>query len=246
MLQTVAHRCGYYADRQTRNLVVDPGAEHLDVIYDSLTASGFRRAGSLIFRPHCASCQACVATRIPVPDFKPSRQQKRVLAANSDLTISQRPARFRTETFGLYRRYLEARHKAGGMDNPSREDFENFLLSAWSRTFFMEFRLKEQLVAVAVTDRLTSGLSAVYTFYEPNLPRRSLGTFAILSQLRLAAELRAQFLFLGYWIEGHPKMNYKTAFQPIEVFREGRWQRQAHQQRLPEEAPAVGKSPKAP
>ncbi len=228
VLQTVKHRCGYYSDRFTRNLVVDPGAEHLDVIYDSLTASGFRRAGALIFRPHCETCNACIATRIPVPDFKPSRNQRRVAAANQDIRVTQSPARFTTEIFGLYRRYLTARHPSGGMDNPSREDFENFLLSQWSRTFFMEMRLGEDLVGIAVTDRLSSGLSAVYTFFEPELKSRSLGTFAILSQLRLARELRAHYLFLGYWIEGHPKMDYKTRFQPMEVFRGGQWTRQPH------------------
>ncbi|MFK7957490.1 MAG: arginyltransferase [Lysobacterales bacterium] len=226
VLQTVKHPCGYYADRFTRNLVVDPGADHLDVIYDSLTASGFRRAGALIFRPHCETCNACVATRIPVPEFTPNRGQRRILAANEDLTVSQSPARFSLEVFDLYRRYLSARHPSGGMDNPSREDFENFLLSQWSRTFFMEMRLEDQLLAVAVTDRMSSGLSAVYTFFDPEFSRRSLGTFSILAQLRLARELRAHYLFLGYWIEGHQKMDYKTRFQPMEVFREGRWQKQ--------------------
>ncbi len=226
VLQTVKHRCGYYGDRYTRNLVVDPGADHLDVIYDSLTASGFRRAGALIFRPHCDTCNACIATRIAVPDFKPSRSQRRVLSVNADLKVSQSPARFSTEVFGLYRRYLSDRHPSGGMDNPSREDFENFLLSQWSRTFFMEMRLDEKLLGVAVTDRMSSGLSAVYTFFDPDYASRSLGTFSILSQIRLARELRAHYLFLGYWIEGHEKMDYKTRFQPMEVFREGRWQPQ--------------------
>ena len=223
VLQTVEHRCGYFSDRLTRNLVVDPGADHLDVVYDTLTSSGFRRAGSLIFRPHCNDCSACLATRIPVAEFTMTRRQRRVLATNSDLEVSQVPARYSTAVFALYRKYLKARHRDGGMDNPSREDFESFLLSQWSRTFFMEFRLERRLVAVAVTDRLSSGLSAVYTFYDPNLPKRSLGTFAILSQLRLAQELRHHYLFLGYWIENHPKMQYKVEFQPIEIFRSGRW-----------------------
>ncbi len=225
VLQTVKHPCGYFTDRSTRNLVVDPGADHLDVIYDSLTASGFRRAGALIFRPHCEACNACIATRIPVPEFSPSRSQRRVLAVNQDLTVSQSPARFSLEVFDLYRRYLSARHPSGGMDNPSREDFENFLLSQWSRTFFMEVRLADELIAVAVTDRMSSGLSAVYTFFDPQFSQRSLGTYAILAQLRLARELRAHYLFLGYWIEGHQKMDYKTRFQPMEVFQQGRWQK---------------------
>ncbi|MDJ0656094.1 MAG: arginyltransferase [Xanthomonadales bacterium] len=225
VLQTVEHRCGYFADRRTRNLVVDPGADHLDIVYDTLTSSGFRRAGSLIFRPHCRGCEACQATRIPVVEFKPSRSQKRVLARNQDLSISRSPARFNPEVFDLYRRYLAARHSGGGMDNPAREDFENFLLSSWSRTFFIEFRLGDELLAVAVTDRLSSGLSAVYTFYDPEASRRSLGSFAILSQVEMARELRVPYLFLGYWINGHPKMHYKLDYQPIEIFDTGQWKR---------------------
>ncbi len=223
VLQTVEHRCGYFSDRRTRNLVVDPGADHLDVIYDSLTSSGFRRAGALIFRPHCRTCSACLATRIPVAEFIPSRSQRRTLERNADFMIEQTPARFTTEIFALYRRYLKARHAGGGMDNPAREDFENFLLSAWSRSFFIEIRDGGKLLAVAVTDRLSSGLSAVYTFFEPRLTRHSLGVLAILTQISLARSLRLPYLYLGYWIKNHPKMQYKVDFRPIEVFRDGQW-----------------------
>ncbi len=225
VLQTVEHRCGYYADRRTRNLVVDPGADHLDIIYDSLTSSGFRRAGALIFRPHCRNCTSCLATRIPVAEFVPSRSQRRTLERNADFTIDQSPARFTTEIFALYRRYLRARHPGGGMDNPAREDFENFLLSSWSRSFFVEVRNGRKLLAVAVTDRLSSGLSAVYTFFEPGMARHSLGVLAILTQISLARSLRLPYVYLGYWIKDHPKMQYKVDFRPIEVFQDGQWLR---------------------
>ena len=225
VLQTVEHRCGYFTERRTRNLVVDPGADHLDIVYDTLTSSGFRRAGSLIFRPHCRQCDACMATRIPVAEFAASRRQKRILTRNADLTISHSPARFSPEVFALYRKYLAARHSGGGMDNPAREDFENFLLSSWSRTFFVEFRKEEELLAVAVTDRLSSGLSAVYTFFDPDAAQRSLGVFAILSQVDMAREMRVPYLFLGYWIDSHPKMHYKVDYQPIEIFDSGQWKR---------------------
>ncbi len=203
--------------------MVDPGADHLDIIYDSLTSSGFRRAGALIFRPHCRNCSACLATRIPVAEFVPSRSQRRTLERNADFTIEQTQARFTTEVFALYRRYLKARHAGGGMDNPAREDFENFLLSSWSRSFFVEIRDAGKLLAVAVTDRLSSGLSAVYTFFEPAMSRHSLGVLSILTQISLTRSLRLPYLYLGYWIENHPKMQYKVAFRPIEVFEDGQW-----------------------
>lgn len=223
VLQTLESPCGYFEDRLSRNLVVDPSVADQRHVYDSLAPAGFRRAGDITFRPHCQSCSACVPCRVPVLSFRPNRRQRRSDKRNRDLDVIQQPARFTEEHFALYRGYLAARHTGGSMDNPQRDDFERFLLSRWAETWFIDFRLSGQLLATAVCDRLENGLSAVYSFFDPLQSRRSLGVHAVLTQIRLAAEMRLQWLYLGYWIEGHPKMHYKASYQPLEVFRNGRW-----------------------
>lgn len=223
VLQTVEHQCGYYRDRKARNLVIDPSADHLDTIFNAVVTSGFRRAGDLIFRPHCRGCQACEATRIPVDRFRPSRAQSRNLRRNDDLNTRMVPARYREEYYDLYRDYVDRKHSGGGMDNPDPEDFEGFLLSRWSDTVFLEIRQGDRLLAVAVTDRLSSGLSAVYTFWDPVESHRGLGVFAILSQIEAVRQEGLPYLYLGYWIDHHPKMHYKIHYRPIELFRDGRW-----------------------
>ena len=223
VLQTVEHQCGYFPERKARNLVIDPGADGQQTIYDAVATSGFRRAGNLVYRPHCRSCKACEATRVPVNEFTPNRSQKRCGNNNSDLDVSLVDAHFKAEYFALYRRYLDQKHPAGGMDNPNAEDFEGFLLSHWCQTKFLEIRLGDELVAVAVTDNLGGGLSAVYCFYTPDYPERSLGTFAILQQIELTRAYALPYLYLGYWIENHPKMHYKKNFHRLELFRDGQW-----------------------
>ncbi|MEM9302145.1 MAG: arginyltransferase [Pseudomonadota bacterium] len=223
VLQTLEHRCGYYADRQARNLVIDPTTDGMDGIYDAVVHSGFRRAGDLVFRPHCRQCSACRATRIDVSRFRPNRAQRRCLGRNEDLSLSIAPAAWDDFVFDLYRRYLGARHPGGGMDNPRPEDFEGFLLSKWSRSFFVQAHLGRRLIAVAVCDQLASGLSAVYTFFDPEEKVRSLGNWCILKQIEHAASLELPYLYLGYWLPEHPKMDYKRRFRPIEVFENGAW-----------------------
>ena len=225
VFQTLEHPCGYFADRPARNLVIDPVARGLPQVYGSALERGFRRSGGHVYRPHCASCRACVAARVPVAQFVSDRSQRRCLARNADLSARVTQPHCDDETFGLYRRYLEARHLGGGMDDPSEEDFARFLACDWSPTRFLELRLGEELVAVAVTDVLPQGLSAVYTFYAPEHPARSLGSCAILHQIRWAAAENLPYLYLGYWIAGHPKMHYKSRFRPLETLTDGRWLR---------------------
>ena len=225
VFQTLEHPCGYYAERNARNLVIDPLARGLPQVYGTALERGFRRSGGHVYRPHCASCRACIASRVPVADFVPDRSQRRCLARNEDLHWSMAPPERSDENFALYRRYLETRHPDGGMDDPGEEDFERFLACTWSPTRFLEARLAGELVAVAVTDVLPQGLSAVYTFYAPEHAKRGLGTCAILRQIQWARELQLPHLYLGYWIEDHPKMAYKSRFQPMERLRDGQWRR---------------------
>jgi arginyl-tRNA--protein-N-Asp/Glu arginylyltransferase len=223
LFKTVEHGCGYYADRVAQNWVIDPVAPDLARVYGSALSQGFRRAGGHVYRPTCPGCNACTPTRLPVALFQPNRTQKRCLQANADLQLSIEPAQFSAEAFSLYRRYLRSRHAGGGMDHTDPADFSRFLYSDWSNTRFLMIRDREQLLACAVTDVTSLGLSAVYTFYEPELPKRSLGVFAILSQIQWAAREGLPHLYLGYWIDGHPKMHYKTQYRPLEMLRDGRW-----------------------
>ncbi|MEZ5461618.1 arginyltransferase [Dokdonella sp.] len=223
LFQTLPHACGYYADREAQNLVIDPASPQLSNFYELGLQRGYRRAGSHVYVPHCAQCRACVACRIPVSTFAMDRAQRRCVKRNTDLQVDILPARYSDERFDLYRRYLQWRHPNGGMDNAQTDDFSRFLYTEWSPTQFVEFRHRGKLLAVAVTDFCRAGLSSVYTFYEPDVVDRGLGTFAILEQIRIAREFGLDHVYLGFWIAGHPKMDYKIRFRPIEVLRAGEW-----------------------
>ena len=225
LFQTLPHPCGYFAERVARNLVIDPASPHLPQIYDAALTRGFRRAGGHVYRPQCGSCHACIAARIPVAQFQPDRSQRRCLQRNRDLQLRIEPARHTDEYFQLYRRYLDARHAGGGMDDPDPEDFSRFLYTAWSPTSFIELRLRNRLLGVAITDVASTGLSAVYTFYDPDEDARGLGTYAILRQVELTQERGLPHLYLGFWIKDHPKMDYKARFRPLEILGAEGWRK---------------------
>jgi arginine-tRNA-protein transferase len=223
LFQTLPHACGYYGERTAQNLVIDPSSPQLPQLYELAVLRGYRRAGGHVYYPHCGNCKACIACRVPVARFKPDRSQRRCLARNADLDLRIAPAGYSEEHFALYRSYLQTRHPAGGMDDARPEDFARFLYTSWSPTRFLEFRDAGRLVAVAVTDFCTGGLSAVYKYFGTRDPARALGTYAILTQIRLARERGLKHVYLGFWIEGHPKMHYKARFRPLEVMRDGIW-----------------------
>ena len=223
LFQTLPHPCGYYSDRIAQNIVIDPSAPNLPRIYDLAVQRGYRRAGGHVYHPQCHGCHACVACRVPAAAFRPDRSQRRCLARNADLDVRIVLATYTEEYFALYQRYLRARHPDGGMDDARPDDFTRFLYTGWSPTRFIEFRAGERLLALAVTDFCSDGLSAVYTFFDPDEHARGLGSFAILSQIRLARERALAYVYLGFWIEGHPKMHYKARYRPLEVLHEGAW-----------------------
>jgi len=228
VFQTAEHPCGYWPERIARDLVLDPADPMLPALYEPALAMGFRRSGQHVYRPNCVGCQACTPVRIPVDRFVPSRSQRRCLARNADLQVSLQPALRSEETFALYRSYVGARHAGGGMDDPSHQDFDAFLACSWSPTAFLEMRLRRELLAVAVTDVMPDSLSAVYTFFATQHAARSLGTFAILAQIEHARREGLQFLYLGFWLDGHPKMHYKQSFRPLQILLDGSWQDFAH------------------
>ena len=218
------HACGYWPDRVARDLVLDPRDPRLPALYATTLDWGFRRSGDLLYRPHCRGCRACVAVRIPVGRFRPDRGQRRCLARNADVQVRVLAAERTAEQLELYRRYLGARPAGGGMDGHGAAEFDQFLVGNWADGRFLEFRVAGRLVAVAVTDLADRALSAVYTFYDPAESVRSLGTFAILQQIDWARREGREHLYLGYWIEGHPKMDYKRRFSPLEAFDGRGWQ----------------------
>ena len=224
LFQTLPHACGYYPDRVAQNLVLDPAAPDLRQLYGPALERGFRRAGGHLYLPQCAHCNACTPCRIGVAEFQPDRTQKRCLHRNVDVDVQEVAPGYSAERHQLYANYLHARHADGGMDEAQASDFDRFLTAPWSPTIFLEFRRSGQLLAVAVTDICPNGISAVYTFFDPGEAARSLGTFAILQQVALARRRNLPWLYLGFWIDGHPKMDYKRRFKPLQIRTASGWQ----------------------
>lgn len=222
---TPPHECSYLPDREARTVFTDPVYPKDIAIYSALSRNGFRRSGQHIYRPQCPNCTACIPVRLPVRDFAPRRRHRRIWRMNSSVEVRSSPLVFNEEHFELYHRYIKERHRGGGMDNPTPEQYLEFLTSPWAETMFYEFRRGGKLLAVAVADRLLDGLSAVYTFYEPEHGRFSPGIYAILWQIQEARRLEVDWLYLGYWIADSTKMAYKAEFQPQERFQGGLWER---------------------
>jgi len=227
------HPCSYLEGQQSTTLFSDPQQPMDNTTYGELLQFGFRRSGAMVYAPRCENCQQCVSVRLPVDDFQPRRIHRRVTNANSDLQMIERPAQFDPEHYALYKRYTHARHEDGDMASASPTAYLGFLCADWCTTQFLELRLDGRLVGVAVTDIIDDGLSAVYTFFDPDLPDRSLGTLAILRQIALCRAQGLRHLYLGYWVRDSRKMAYKVNFRPIELWIEAAWRRLDHRQPLP-------------
>ena len=220
---SIAEPCSYLDDRNSVSAFANP---HIDMdmqTYNELIQHGFRRSGGYVYRPHCPSCHECVSVRVPLKKQKFTRNELRTIRRNSDLTVTFLKGKFREEHFELYKRYINSRHNDGSMANPSKADYHRFLICDWTDTMFIEFRLNKQLIAVAVSDVLSTGLSAVYTFFDPEYAARSLGHFAILSQINEAKSRDLYYLYLGYWIKDCDKMSYKRRYKPLEGFINDQW-----------------------
>ena len=220
---TQPHDCSYLEEEQAVTLFLDPQQHADEQTYARLSELGFRRSGEHLYRPHCSQCKACVPARIPVDHFTPNSQQKRIYKRNRYLQVTATKPRLTDEIYQLYSRYIAARHADGDMYPPSREQFRSFLVSDSHFCEFNEFRLDGRLLAVAVTDRLSNGLSAVYSFFDPEESRRSLGRYAILWQVEEARRTGLPAVYLGYWIRNCRKMSYKTEYRPLEMLLSQRW-----------------------
>ncbi len=197
---------------------------------DELTQIGFRRSQTIAYRPACDSCDACVSTRLPAATYAFSRSERRVLERNADLTRGSGGAEATPEQYGLLRRYLDARHPGGGMSDMTWADYVPMVEDTPARTRVVEYRLPSldgagpgDLVAGALIDLMVDGYSLVYLFYDPALSRRSLGRFVILDHVRQAAETRTPYVYLGYWVRGAAKMDYKSGYRPLELLKPGGW-----------------------
>ena len=209
------HACPYIEPETASTVLLDPNHDVDNTLFSVLLRSGFRRSGQTIYKPHCRNCNACVSVRIPAREFVPNRAQRRCARRNQDLTTTLVPAKFDQEHFELYCRYQSWRHTGDIMDHNDPDRYREFMVDSAIDTVFLEFRDRGKLVAVSVCDLPNDGMSAVYTFFDPLMPRRSLGTYAILKQLDYVRDMELDWLYLGYWIDNCKKMSYKTNFKPL-------------------------------
>lgn len=221
---TAPYPCSYIEGRKARSQVATPNHLIQTRVYSDLVQLGFRRSGIFSYRPYCDNCRACQPIRVSVARFEPNKTQLRTWRKlSARLQAQEVPLLFSDEHYALYLRYQSGRHMGGGMDQDSRDQYAQFLLHSQVDTRLITFREQGQLVMVSLIDRLQSGLSAVYTFYDPDRKKDSLGTYGVLWQIAECYRLGLDYVYLGYYIEESPKMSYKAVFQPSEILLKGQW-----------------------
>ncbi|RKF15170.1 arginyltransferase [Roseovarius spongiae] len=224
---TAPQPCPYLEGRMERKLFTALHGDGAQRLNDKLSKQGFRRSQNVLYRPSCADCAACLSARIDVAAFKPSRSQRRTLNRNAGLERRATSPWATEEQYALFRTYLESRHATGGMADMDAFEFAAMVEETPIRTRVVEYADQEtgELVAVCLTDMLDDGVSMVYSFFDPDRARDSLGTYIILDHVAIARENDLPHVYLGYWVPGSPKMDYKAAFSGLEVYVGGRWER---------------------
>ena len=218
--------CPYLPGRIERKLFTRLADQDLTKLSDQLCGSGFRRSHDIVYRPVCPGCTACVPVRIPVQDFVWSRSMRRIVTRNDDLRLSESKAVATTEQFSLFTRYQRSRHSDSDMSRMTANDYAAMIEEGSATARLFNLRTSDGvLVGSILADRLADGFSAVYSFFEPDCERRSLGTFLIVDLVRLARAEGRRYVYLGYWISGSPKMDYKMRFRPVERLTPAGWTR---------------------
>lgn len=221
---TVPHACSYLDGREATTLFLDPEHPLTTQVYDLLSLVGFRRSGRHLYRPNCKGCDACISVRVPADQFQPKRKHRKIFNRNQDLSARVLPARFSQDHYNLYERYVNERHSDGDMYPASEDQYRSFLNLDKPFSHLVEFRDNDnKLIAISAMDLLNHGLSAIYTFFDPDEEKRSPGVFVVLWLIRFAESHGLPYVYLGYWIEACRKMRYKTEFQPLEQLRDNHW-----------------------
>lgn len=226
---TAPQPCPYLHGRAERKLFTALSGENANALNNALSRQGFRRSQNVLYRPSCESCVACMSARIRVADFAPSRTQRRILRRNTDLKRLPTSAWATEEQYELFRAYLDHRHADGGMADMDIFEFAAMIEETPVKTRVIEYRRRtpegeEALAAVCLTDVLDDGLSLVYSFYDAGRPDTSLGTFVILDHIEIARAAGLPYVYLGYWVPGSRKMDYKARFSALEIYKGGVWQ----------------------
>ncbi len=224
---TAPQACPYLKGRMERKLFTSLQGNYAEQLNNSLSKQGFRRSQNVLYRPSCAECSACFSARIRVKDFAPSRSQSRTLRRNSSLVREAMSPWATEEQYALFRAYLDSRHADGGMADMDIFEFAAMIEETPVRSRVVEYTSRKgddiTLRAVCLTDVLDDGLSMVYSFYDPEMTGRSLGTYVILDHIRIARDAGIPYVYLGYWVPGSAKMTYKANFAAVEIYCDGEW-----------------------
>ncbi|MBI5164532.1 MAG: arginyltransferase [Magnetospirillum sp.] len=216
--------CPYIAGRLERKIVTELNGPDAESLHEALSRAGFRRSHAIAYTPACPGCNACVPVRIVVEGFRADRTMRRIAKANAELVARRVPARATADQYRLFARYQEGRHAGGDMALMGYYDYRSMVEDSPIDTFLIEFRHPDgTLAAACLTDRMSDGLSAVYSYYDPDLSARSLGTYVVLWLIEEAIRQGLPYIYLGYWIAESRKMSYKARFQPLEAFGPNGW-----------------------
>jgi len=222
---TPPHDCPYLSEQRAKTLFLSPEVHTDTQLYSILLEKGFRRSGEHIYRPQCENCNACISIRIPVAEFTPNKNQRRTLKKLAQFSTKTEPAHFNQQHYQLFDRYISERHQDGDMYPTSSHQYREFLLCDWLECQYLNFYdfKAQKLVATCVYDRVENGLSAVYTYFDPDYAKFSPGKLAILKLIELAKSQSLDYVYLGYWIKESRKMAYKGEYRPLECFINNRW-----------------------
>lgn len=220
---TAPTECPYLEGKQERKLFTHLSGRRAQGLHQLLADNGFRRSQNLVYRPNCENCSACKSARVFVKGFEPNKKHRRVLKANKDVLAQVIAPEASDEQFDLFARYLAARHNSGGMTQMAEDDYQDMVEDTPVNSSLIEYRLPGTgrelgaLIGVALTDNMADGFSMVYSFFDPDYSKRSLGNLMILDHISRAQQASLDFVYLGYWVQNSPKMDYKSQYRPLQV-----------------------------